>query len=182
MACVYDRDYNFYHSLSGSPLCTDFSLVMPFFAAVYFSIKNLEERLFFDSALREFVVKTAFSLRLKIVVSILAIIIVSNLFLVLFLYGKSKSELVSSILKSSGQSAHSTALEIGSINDLEYKMLSSLAGLPVIRDDNVDLKEKWNIINAVVKGNDSYIGMAIYDEYGVGWTTTGKYQDLHTRG
>ena len=145
-------------------------------------MKNLEERLFFGSGLWESIMKNALSLRLKIVVSILAIIIVSNLFLVLFLYGKSKSELVSSILKSSGQSAHSTALEIGSINDMEYKMLSSLAGLPVIRDDNVDLKEKWNIINAVVKGNDSYIGMAIYDEYGVGWTTTGKYQDLYTRG
>ena len=82
-------------------------------------MKNLEERLFFGSGLWESIMKNALSLRLKIVVSILAIIIVSNLFLVLFLYGKSKSELVSSILKSSGQSAHSTALEIGSINDLE---------------------------------------------------------------
>lgn len=29
-------------------------------------------------------------------------------------------------------------------------MLSSLANIPSIRDPDVDLKEKWNMINAVI--------------------------------
>ena len=60
-------------------------------------------------------------------------------------------------------------------------MLETLANIPEIRDLEVDLKIKWDMINAVTAEDDSYIGMAIYDDKGIGWTTTGKYQDLHTR-
>lgn len=125
--------------------------------------------------------QTSVSLKVKLSVSILTIIIVSNLFLVTFLYKKSRAELINSIQKNNTQFTYSTAIEIQNINDKEYKMLSSLANIPSIRDPDVDLKEKWNMINAVIKDDKSYIGMAIYDEHGVGWTTTGKYQDLHTR-
>ncbi|MDD7699351.1 MAG: hypothetical protein PUJ61_08360, partial [Spirochaetia bacterium] len=121
--------------------------------------------------------QTSVSLKVKLSVSILTIIIVSNLFLVTFLYKKSRAELINSIQKNNTQFTYSTAIEIQNINDKEYKMLSSLANIPLIRDPDVDLKEKWNMINAVVKDDKSYIGMAIYDEHGVGWTTTGKYQD-----
>ncbi len=77
--------------------------------------------------------------------------------------------------------AQSTAYSIQDVNNQEYKLLDSFALLPDFRDRNVDLKDKWNTMNAIAKANKIYIGMAIYDEHGVGWTTTGKYQDLHTR-
>ena len=54
--------------------------------------------------------------------------------------------------------------------------------LPYVKDKNVDLKDKWSDLNAIVANDNRYIGMGFYDEHGVGWTTTGKYQDLHERG
>ena len=94
--------------------------------------------------------QTSVSLKVKLSVSILTIIIVSNLFLVTFLYKKSRAELINSIQKNNTQFTYSTAIEIQNINDKEYKMLSSLANIPSIRDPDVDLKEKWNMINAVI--------------------------------
>ena len=94
--------------------------------------------------------QTSVSLKVKLSVSILTIIIVSNLFLVTFLYKKSRAELINSIQKNNTQLTYSTAIEIQNINDKEYKMLSSLANIPSIRDPDVDLKEKWNMINAVI--------------------------------
>lgn len=121
------------------------------------------------------------SLKVRLLVFILAIIIVSNLFLVGFLFVNSRSELIKSLSEQNTNFTYSTALQIHNINDREYKMLDSISKLPVIRDASVDLREKWEMINAISKEDSSYIGMAIYDSRGVGYTTTGKYQDLHTR-
>ncbi|MCQ2576431.1 MAG: methyl-accepting chemotaxis protein [Treponema sp.] len=74
-----------------------------------------------------------------------------------------------------------TALKIQNINNNEFKMLESFAKLPDIKDPEVDLKEKWESLGTISQGDSSYIGMAFYDEKGIGWTTTGKYQDLHER-
>ena len=50
------------------------------------------------------------SLKIKLSVSILTIIIVSNLFLVTFLYKKSRAELINSIQKNNSQFTYSTAV------------------------------------------------------------------------
>lgn len=121
------------------------------------------------------------SLKARLLVSILSIIIVSNLFLVCFLFVNSRNELMKSLAEQNSNFTYSTALQIHNINDREYKMLDSLSKLPLIRDESVDIRKKWEMINAISKEDSSYIGMAIYDEKGIGYTTTGKYQDLHTR-
>ena len=97
------------------------------------------------------------------------------------MYSNSKTQIINSILETEAEFTRATAMEIHNINDKEYKMLETLANLPEIRDLDVDLKYKWDMINAVTEDDKSYIGMAIYDDKGIGWTTTGKYQDLHTR-
>lgn len=121
------------------------------------------------------------SLKARLLLSILSIIIVSNLFLVCFLFVNSRNELMKSLAEQNSSFTYSTALQIHNINDREYKMLDSLSKLPLIRDESVDIRKKWEMINAISKEDSSYIGMAIYDEKGIGYTTTGKYQDLHTR-
>ena len=122
-----------------------------------------------------------FSLKNKLIILVLILIIFTNSFLAIFFYTDSKKQLVESVLTTEYEFTRATALEIHNINDKEYKMLETLANLPEIRDLEVDLKIKWDMINAVTADDDSYIGMAIYDDKGIGWTTTGKYQDLHTR-
>ena len=122
-----------------------------------------------------------FSLKNKLIILVLILIIFTNSFLAIFFYTDSKKQLVESVLTTEYEFTRATALEIHNINDKEYKMLETLANIPEIRDLDVDLKIKWDMINAVTADDDSYIGMAIYDDKGIGWTTTGKYQDLHTR-
>ena len=121
------------------------------------------------------------SIRKKLLILVLTLIVISNSVLALFLYSDSKTQLISSVLETEFEFTRATALEIHNINEKEYKMLETLANLPEIRDLSVDLKHKWDMINAVTAEDKSYIGMAIYDDKGIGWTTTGKYQDLHTR-
>lgn len=121
------------------------------------------------------------SLKARLLIAILTIIVLANVILVTFMYSSSKNELINSVTESNTNIAKTTAKQIHNINDREYKMLNALASLPSIKDSSIDLKAKWDDINGIKAEDSSYIGMAIYDENGIGWTTTGKYQDLHTR-
>lgn len=121
------------------------------------------------------------SIKSRLTFFVLLLIVFTNCFLAFILYSNSKTQIINSILETEAEFTRATAMEIHNINDKEYKMLATLANLPEIRDLDVDLKYKWDMINAVTEDDKSYIGMAIYDDKGIGWTTTGKYQDLHTR-
>lgn len=85
--------------------------------------------------------KSFSSLKARLLVSILSIIIVSNLFLVCFLFVNSRNELMKSLAEQNSNFTYSTALQIHNINDREYKMLDSLSKLPLIRDESVDIRK-----------------------------------------
>lgn len=111
----------------------------------------------------------------------LGIIVLASVILVMLSYTVSKTELDKAVREESLNLAHATASEIFSVNEREYKMLDGLANLSTIRDPDVDLHDKWRLINTATGGAPQYLGMAIYDDKGVGWTTTEKYSDLHER-
>ncbi|MBP5357821.1 MAG: methyl-accepting chemotaxis protein [Treponema sp.] len=121
------------------------------------------------------------SLKNQIRLWMLGIIILASVLLVVLSYTVSKKELDNAVKLESLNLAHATASEIYNVNDREYKMLEALANLSSIRDPNVDLHDKWRLINTATGGAPQYLGMAIYDDKGVGWTTTEKYSDLHER-
>ena len=64
-------------------------------------------------------------------------------------------------------------------------MLYSISRMPFVSEcnfyDKDELKLRWNDINAITKNDSNYLGMAIYNMNGIGWTTTGEWQDLHER-
>ena len=121
------------------------------------------------------------SLKTKITLWMLGIIAAASVVLVVLSYTVSKKELDNAVKQESLNLAHATASEIFNVNDREYKMLEALANLSTIRDPSVDLHDKWRLINTTTGGAPQYLGMAIYDDKGVGWTTTEKYSDLHER-
>ncbi len=121
------------------------------------------------------------SIRTKLIVMIISTFIVSSGLMIWQAYVMSMNELKESVETGLATMAQETAAEIHNINDREVKMLESLAKLPMIRDPNVDLHDKWLQITAISSDDKYYFGMAIYDQNGVGWTTTHKYQDLHER-
>ncbi len=117
----------------------------------------------------------------KINLAFLSVIFFATAGIMFFSYRKSSEELKTAVDVGNMSLARATASDIFNVNDREFKQLQTLSQLSVIRDPDVDLHEKWKLINSCIQDQDGYIGMAIYDENGVGWTTTEKYSDLHER-
>ncbi len=123
----------------------------------------------------------SFGLKAKINISIIAVLILACVLISSFSYKKSKTELTAAVYVSNKNLAHATSSDIYNLNDREFKMLESLANLSIIRDPNVDMKEKWNLVNSAIAGEERYLGLGFFDSNGVGYATTGKYSDLHDR-
>ncbi len=121
------------------------------------------------------------SIKIKLIAGIILIIVTAMCVIGFISHSVVSKELSKTVDRELTYLAQATAFDIQNVNNKEYKLLDSFALLPEFRDRNVDLKHKWDTMNAIAKADSLYIGMAIYDEHGVGWTTTGKYQDLHTR-
>ena len=117
----------------------------------------------------------------KINLAFLSVIFFATAGIMFFSYRKSSEELKTAVDVGNMSLARATASDIFNVNDREFKQLQTLSQLSVIRDPDVDLHEKWKLINSCIQDQDGYIGMAIYDENGVGWTTTETYSDLHER-
>ena len=117
----------------------------------------------------------------KINLAFLSVIFLASAGIVLFSYRKSSSELKTAVDTGNMALARATASDVFNVNDREFKQLQALSKLSVIRDPEVDLHDKWELINSCIRDVEGYIGMAIYDENGVGWTTTEEYKDLHER-
>ena len=122
-----------------------------------------------------------FGIKGKINLAFLSVIILASAGITIFSYRKSSAELKTAVDTGNMSLARATASDVFNVNDREFKQLQALSKLSVIRDPDVDLHEKWKLINSCITDVEGYIGMAIYDENGVGWTTTEKYTDLHER-
>lgn len=117
----------------------------------------------------------------KINLAIIAVILLASSCIVLFSYKKSSAELTAAIETGNLDLAHAAAAEIQNINNREFKMLESLANLSIIRDRSIDMREKWQLVNSATGGSSRYFGLGFFNEKGIGYATTGKWSDLHTR-
>lgn len=117
----------------------------------------------------------------KINLAFLIVIFLATAGILVLSYRKSSSELKTAVDTGNMALARATASDVFNVNDREFKQLQALSKLSTIRDPEVDLHDKWELINSCIKDVDGYIGMAIYDSEGKGWTTTEEYKDLHER-
>ena len=122
-----------------------------------------------------------FGLKGKINLAVMLLILVTTTAIVFVSYEKSSSELKAAVEKGNMDLAHATASDIKVINDLEFKMLESLANLSYIRDPSVDMHDKWAFVNEATGDASKYYGLGFFNEKGLGYATTGKWSDLHTR-
>ncbi len=109
------------------------------------------------------------------------LIFVTSAAIVLFSYRKSSAELTAAVDTGNLDLVHTVAAEIQTINEREFKMLETVANLSIIRDPDVDMREKWLLANTTTGGNPHYFGMGFFNADGVGYATSGKWSDLHTR-
>lgn len=117
----------------------------------------------------------------KINAAIVTVMLISSACTVLFSYRKSSSELTASVETGNLNLVHTVAAEIQKINEREFKMLESVANLSIVRDPAVDMREKWTLVNTATGGSSKYYGMGFFNAEGIGYATTGKWSDLHTR-
>ncbi len=120
-------------------------------------------------------------IKTKINLSTILILIVSFTLIVFFSWNRAANELEDAVQTGNLDLAHAVASDIDVINSTEFKMLESLANLSIVRDPSVDMHDKWELVNSAVKGNSRYYGLGFFNEDGIGYATTGKWSDLHTR-
>ncbi len=120
-------------------------------------------------------------LKTKINLTTVAILVLVSLSIVAVSWSRASSELSDAVETGTLDLAHAVASDISIVNTSEFKMLESLANLSVIRDPNVDMHDKWELVNSAVKGNSRYYGLGFFNSDGIGYATTGKWSDLHTR-
>ena len=120
-------------------------------------------------------------IKTKINLALVTLIFIASATIVLFSYRKSSSELTAAVETGNIDLVHTVAAEIQTINEREFKMLETVANLSIIRDPDVDMHEKWVLANTTTGGSPHYFGMGFFNADGVGYATSGKWSDLHTR-
>ena len=122
-----------------------------------------------------------FGLKEKINLAVVTVVLLSSVCIVWFSYRKSSAELTAAVDTGNLDLARTVAAEIQTINEREFKMLESVANLSVIRDLEVDMHDKWSLVNTATGGSNTYFGLGFFNADGIGYATTGKWSDLHTR-
>jgi len=117
----------------------------------------------------------------KITISSILLIFATASIIVLLSYQKSKKELTAAVEAQNLSIAEKVAAEIKVLNGRDSKILETLSNLSVIRDPNVDMYEKWKLINSATGDSKKFFGLGIFDTTGSGYGTTGEWNDVHDR-
>ena len=120
-------------------------------------------------------------IKTKITVSLLSLVFLTASLIVVFSYVKSSSELKKAVEAGNISIAETVATKIQLINEKEFKMLTSVVNMPLMKDESVDLREKWEFARNVIGGDSRYSGIALFNTEGAGYATTGAWSDLHSR-
>ncbi len=114
------------------------------------------------------------SLKVRITVAALAVMIISNVVIGMLSSKSSKKSLENQMEKALVESVHATAEAIYASNEKEYKMLETLAALPQIRNPNETLLEKTHTIYGAMSLDKDYIDVCITDNEGSCWINNGE--------
>ena len=113
------------------------------------------------------------SLRLKISLIVLTVMVVSFASITFISIRSAKNSLEKEMISALEETVHSTADTIKAKNEREFKMLETLASLPEIRNPKVDLLQKTHTIYEAMYSNSDYIDVCILDTDGYAWINNG---------
>ncbi|MBO6175998.1 MAG: HAMP domain-containing protein [Treponema sp.] len=121
------------------------------------------------------------SLKTKLAVLILGIVVVSNLVLGIIAYSMSNSTLEDSVEQTVTSVAENVANQVRLANDREFHMLDVLANLSDIRDPSKSMEEKVALIQNAKKTDTNYENIAYYDINGMSISGDGEVVDCSNR-
>ena len=113
------------------------------------------------------------SLRAKISLLVLIIMIISFFSIAFISIRSAKVSLEEEMTKSLVESVHAAVDTIKAKNDREFKMIETLAALPDIRNPDIDLLDKTHTIYKAMYNNKDYIDVCILDTDGFAWINNG---------
>lgn len=114
------------------------------------------------------------SLKIKISVAALVVMILSNAVIGILSSSTSKKSLEKQMETALAESVHATAEAIYASNEKEFKMLETLASLPQVRDPSLSLLDKTHTIYATMSLDKDYIDVCITDGNGSCWINNGE--------
>ena len=113
------------------------------------------------------------SLRIKIGLVILIIMVLSFASIAMISINTAKSSLEKEMTKALVESVHAASDSIKDFNDMEFKMIETFAYLPEIRNPEVDLLDKTHVIFDSIGLNTEYIDVCILNNEGYAWINNG---------
>ncbi|MBR0497078.1 MAG: HAMP domain-containing protein [Treponema sp.] len=121
------------------------------------------------------------SLKTKLLMLLILIVVISNGILGAIAYTMSKSSLESSVEQTITTISEKIAVQVAQQNEREFHLLESLANLSIIQDPDISIAEKSKILLGVAKTDPRYENIAYYDEHGMSITSDGQLVDLSSR-
>ena len=121
------------------------------------------------------------SLKTKLMILLIGIIIVSNAILSVMESSMSKPALESSVEKSITGIAENVANQMRLENEQIFHMLSGIANLEFVKDDNISDEEKSRQIAKIAETDSRYENIAFYGEDGKSVTADGRVLDFSNR-
>ncbi len=117
----------------------------------------------------------------KITISSILLIFATAAVITFLSYKKSKKELTAAVEAQNVRIAQTVAAEIKVLNGRDAKIIETLANLSVVRDPEMDMYEKWKLINTATGGSKKFFGLGLFNTQGCGYGTTGEWKDVHDR-
>ena len=114
------------------------------------------------------------SLKTKLMLLLIFIIVISNIILGLIAYFMSKSSLEVAVEQTITTISEKISSQVAQANEQEFHMLESLASMSMIQNPDISIEEKNQILMGAKKTNPNYENIAFYDLKGNGITSEGK--------
>ena len=126
--------------------------------------------------------KIRFSIRAKLLIMVLCLVIPSTVILSIGIYQRAAESLTVSVNKQLEEVTNNLENQIDAINQNELTKLKTLSHLDVIRNPDNTLEEKQNVLNAVLKQIGSkYENLAFYDKTGNAIVADGRRMNFADR-
>ncbi len=121
------------------------------------------------------------SLKLKLILLLVFVVIVSNVILGFIAFTTSKPALEKSVEQTITTVAEKVAVQVKMANEREFHMLDAFASTSVIQNPNLSTQEKWSVVHDARKIDSNYENIAYFDVKGMTVSGEGKYIDCSNR-
>ena len=119
------------------------------------------------------------SLKIKFLLAIIIIIVISNSVIGTVSVNIAKRALTKSVNSDLTSIARSIAIQFEETNNREFRMLTTISTMNYVRDSSVPLKEKIDFITSTATNIDkNYISVSIFDVYGYTYNEKGVRSDM----